>query len=190
MDTDKTFSTGDVAKYCNATTASVNNWIKNNKIKAYTTPGGQYRILLKDLIEFIKKNNMPVPNELKKYLQKGVLIIDDDHKIVEILQTLVKITDSDANIYVANDGYEGLMMAGDLKPNLIFLDLQLPEIDGFEVCEKIKTSAHGTDIKIIIISAFLGQDKFKDKLKECKADEIIEKPFVMERLKEKIRELL
>ena len=179
---EKTLSTGEVARLCHATTASVNNWIKNNKIKAYNTPGGQYRILIKDLLTFIKDNNMPIPGELKKYFGKKVLIIDDDPNTVEMLKDVVEMTRDDCEILIANDGYAGLIKAGEFAPDIIFLDIQLPKIDGFEVCEKIKSNASNKHTKIFILSAFVQNKEYQHKFNSCKADEVLGKPCEIKKL--------
>jgi len=179
---EKTLSTGEVARLCHATTASVNNWIKNNKIKAYNTPGGQYRILVKDLLAFIKDNNMPIPAELKKFFGKKVLIIDDDPNTVDMLKEVVEMTRDDCEIYIANDGYAGLIKAGETAPDIIFLDIQLPKIDGFEVCEKIKSNSANKNTKIFILSAFVQNKEYEAKFKQCKADEILAKPTEISKL--------
>ncbi len=177
MKSEVTFSTGDVAKFCNATIASVNNWIKAKKIKVYHTPGGQYRILLEDLIDFMKKNNMHLPDQLLKYLGKKVLIIDDDEDIVKLLSTMITEADSKCEIDSTDNGIDGLIKVGNFKPDLIFLDLLLPKMDGIEVCNKIKNNPLTRDTRIAIISSYIEDDEFKGKIKQIKADEIIPKPI-------------
>lgn len=183
-------STGEVATLCGATTASVNNWIKAHKLKAYNTPGGQYRILVKDLLDFIRNNNMPVPGPLAHYLGRKVLIIDDDPETVDMLSELVLQVKPEAAISVAMDGYDGLMKAGDIKPDLIFLDIQLPRIDGFEVCDKIKSNDGLRHTKVFIISAFFGNREFEIKKASSKADEFLTKPVEVPKLMDMVRTVL
>jgi two-component system, OmpR family, response regulator len=187
---EKAISTGEVARLCNATTASVNNWIKNNKITAYNTPGGQYRILIKDLLKFIRENNMPVPYELKKFFGKKVLIIDDDPETVDMLTEVAMMVREDLEILVANDGYDGLLKAGESKPDLIFLDINLPKLDGFEVCEKIKSNPSNQGSNIFIISAYVGNKEFTEKLDNCLADKIFTKPVEIAELKNDVETVL
>ena len=187
---EKAISTGEVARLCNATTASVNNWIKNKKIIAYNTPGGQYRILVKDLLKFIRENNMPVPYELKKFFGKKVLVIDDDPETVAMLSEVASMVREDSEILIAQDGYDGLLKAGETKPDLIFLDINLPKLDGFEVCDKIKSNEANKASVVFVISAYVGNKDFKDKFELCKADKIFAKPVDITELKGHVEAVL
>jgi excisionase family DNA binding protein len=62
-------TTGQVAKWCHVSRASVLNWIRNGKLKAYSTPGGHFRILASDLLPFLEAHGMPVDEELRQPLE-------------------------------------------------------------------------------------------------------------------------
>ena len=57
-------TTGDVMKYCHVSRSTVIKWIKLGKLKAYSHPGGQYRLTRDNLLEFLKANQMPIDDEL------------------------------------------------------------------------------------------------------------------------------
>ena len=61
----KSLSTGDIARYCQVTPATVVNWIKAEKLQVYTTPGGQYRMEVNDFVGFLETNKLPIPEELQ-----------------------------------------------------------------------------------------------------------------------------
>ena len=58
-------TTGEAAKYCHVSQATIVNWIKLGKLSAYSTPGGHYRILLTDFLLFLERHGMPVDPRLK-----------------------------------------------------------------------------------------------------------------------------
>lgn len=61
----RSLTTGEAARYCYVSQATIINWIKKGKLEAYTTPGGHYRILLSDFVSFLKTYRMPVDVTLK-----------------------------------------------------------------------------------------------------------------------------
>jgi two-component system OmpR family response regulator len=67
----------DVARYCGVTSVTVSRWIRGNKLRAYTTPGGHYRIRKQDFREFLKSNGLPVD---ERYFSGDTdLRSDDEH---------------------------------------------------------------------------------------------------------------
>ncbi|MFH1752915.1 MAG: response regulator [Candidatus Omnitrophota bacterium] len=83
-------------------------------------------------------------------MQKKILIIDDSKEDVDLLQKHLK--KMGFKVYISMTGQEGLQMTRKLKPDLILLDLILPDIDGFDVCDEIKKDDALKKIKVIIIS--------------------------------------
>jgi CheY-like chemotaxis protein len=71
----------------------------------------------------------------------------------------------------------------------MILDIMMPDIKGYEVCKRIKTDAETKDTKIIVLSAYLDEDKFR-KMKEYGADVCFSKPLPLPQLKEEIAKLL
>lgn len=103
--------------------------------------------------------------------QYGVLIVDDDIKLVQLLQTY--FSKEGYITYTAGNGLDALLAARERKPDIIVLDLMLPEIDGYEVCRKIRRDS---DVPIIMLTA---RDEESDRLVglEIGADDYVTKPF-------------
>ena len=89
----------------------------------------------------------------------------------------------------ANDGFEAGLQVIHLKPDLMILDIMMPDINGYEVCQKIKSNPETKDIKIIVLSAYLDDDAFKQ-MKENGADACFSKPLPLEQLKYEVAKLL
>jgi excisionase family DNA binding protein len=66
MGSTKPLTTGEVAKYCHVSQATILNWINKGKLKAYVTPGGHHRILLPDLLALLEAYGMPLDPELRR----------------------------------------------------------------------------------------------------------------------------
>ena len=110
-------------------------------------------------------------------MSKKILICDDEPHIRMLLeQTLEDLEDEGVELIVATNGQEGLDAILEHKPHLVFLDVMMPFLSGFEVCEKVKKEHGLSDIKIVLLTA-KGQDADREKGLAAGADEYITKPF-------------
>ena len=78
------FTTSEVARYCAVTNDGVLKWIKSGKLRAFSTPGGHYRISAEDFREFLQRYDMPIDESFFRGTkrQRTVLVVDDDHQVV------------------------------------------------------------------------------------------------------------
>jgi len=118
---------------------------------------------------------------------KTVLICDDEPLIREAIAYSVKKEGHQS--IMANDGGEALLFSMEKSPDLILLDVGMPVMTGFEVCEKLRAQPDGEKYKIVIITAF-GQATDIEKAERAGATRFISKPFSPRALQELIRELL
>lgn len=102
-----------------------------------------------------------------------VLIIEDDSVIVESLEILFELRSTEDIITSVAEGKKGVEFARTSLPDVIILDLGMPDIDGFEVLRQIRNFS---DVPIIILTAWHGE-KYKAKGLELGADDFITKPF-------------
>jgi two-component system alkaline phosphatase synthesis response regulator PhoP len=119
-------------------------------------------------------------------MKKKILIVDDDKNIVE----LVKLTLGDEyNYSEAYNGFEAIAKAKKEQPDLILLDIMMPEMDGYEVCQKLRSAPETKDILVAMLSA---KKEDHDVLEGIDVGAIayITKPFNPVELQEKIEELL
>ncbi|MBE9540799.1 MAG: response regulator, partial [Proteobacteria bacterium] len=86
-------------------------------------------------------------------------------------------------------GFEAGLKVKEFKPHLMILDIMMPGIKGDEVCKKIKSDSETENIKILILSAYLDEEKFKT-MEEYGADVCFSKPLQLPRLKEEVSRLL
>ena len=113
-----------------------------------------------------------------------ILVVEDDFDIQELLQNFLQ--EAGYEVAVANDGVEALSLFADQRYDLIVLDIMLPKIDGYGVCELIRKQS---DVPIIMLTALSGEE---DQIKglDLQVDDYITKPFSMPVLLRKIAAVL
>ena len=104
----------------------------------------------------------------------SVLIADDEPNILLSLQFLMKKTGYE--VRTAKDGEEALAEIVRAAPDLVLLDVMMPKIDGFSVCERIRANPEWNDVRIIMLTA-RGRDIEREKGLALGADDYITKPF-------------
>ena len=116
-----------------------------------------------------------------------ILVVDDEPPIREILK--FQLENAGYNVLCARDGGEGLHMVATDPPDLVLLDLMMPEMDGYEVCRRMKSDYGARHIPIIILTA---RSELEEKLKglENGANDYVTKPFSMSELLVRVKNVL
>jgi excisionase family DNA binding protein len=177
------------SKYCNVSSKTIINWVEAGHIKAYRTVGGHRRIKKSDLEIFMRNQGIPIPEEKEDTTRKKILVVDDDMIIVESIVQALEEDEFDYEVISASDGFEAGLQVNHFKPDLLILDIMMPDIKGYEVCRKIKSSEETRHTKIIVLSAYLDDEKFA-RMKENGADVCFSKPLPLHQLKEEVAKLL
>ncbi len=185
--TEKAFTTFEVAKICGAFHTTVINWVNKGKLKAHLTPGGHRRIALPDLVEFMNRFEMPIPSDLTRRVKK-ILIVEDDpavrRMLVRTLETLPEV-----ELQTCVSGLEALMAIGRDAPDLLVIDIRIPQVNGIEVCEVLKAGEQTKPIKIVAITGDALSAKAEGLL-ASHADAFFRKPLPTAELRARARELL
>ncbi len=120
-------------------------------------------------------------------MPKKILIVDDEPSIIVPVQFLMEQNGYD--VMVAFSGEEAMEIIAEKKVDLILLDIMLPVIDGFEVCQRVRENLQWNKIKIILLTA-LGSDANVEKGLALGANAYITKPFSNIEIVDKVKELL
>ena len=117
-----------------------------------------------------------------------ILVVDDEEKNLRSIKRIF-FDRTDFELQYADNGYEALRLAEEFAPDVILLDIMMPDMDGYEVCRQIKANAATAGIMVLFLS---GKARLDDRLKgyEVLADDYITKPFETEELLAKVRILL
>lgn len=119
-----------------------------------------------------------------------LLIVDDEPHIRMLLeQTLEDLEDEEVELLIASDGEQAQEIITREKPQLVFLDVMMPKMNGFEVCQKIKKDLAMDDVYIVLLTA-KGQEMDKEKGLALGANEYMTKPFDPDSIMEKAIQVL
>ena len=129
-----------------------------------------------------------IPTDALESGKRKVLIVDDD---VELVELMVDVFERDGRFDVrsANNGFDAGMLVKEFRPDLVVLDVMLPDINGKEVCQRVRSDGNLEAVKIICISGMVEQDKIAE-LRVAGADDFLNKPFPIEKLLERSCDLL
>ena len=178
------YTTHDISRLLQVNPRSVINWIEQNLLPSYRTPGGHRRVRRDDLLAFLRKHQIPTPASLVEGKFR-ILIVEDEEEVVTLLKTYLQ-RQGGYEVAAASNGINALIDVGRIKPDLLILDVMIPGVDGIEVCRRIKDdSANKT--AIIVIS---GNAESEKKVLQAGADVFMQKPVDLEKLNSEARRLL
>ena len=120
-------------------------------------------------------------------MSHSVLVVEDEPNIVLSLQFIMK--QAGFKVRVAEDGDKAIQEVARAVPDIVLLDIMLPKMDGFSVCETIKSDPRCQKVKIIMLSA-KSRDADREKALALGADDFVTKPFSTRDLGTRVRELL
>ncbi len=181
------FTTGEAAKICKVSQQTIIRCFDSGQLKGFRVPGSRFRRIPRDqLFAFMKDNG--IPTEALESGKRKVLIVDDDEELVELLSDTFE-RDGRFEIRTANNGFDAGMLVKEFRPDLVVLDVMLPDINGREVCVRVRSDKSLDEVKIVCISGMVEADKVAD-LKAAGANEFIQKPFAVDKLLERVCELL
>lgn len=123
-------------------------------------------------------------------MSRTILIVDDEAHLRTLLhQTLEELEDEGVELITANNGEEAIAAIESVKPNLVFLDVMMPKLSGFDVCERAKKTLGLTDVFIVLLTA-KGQEFDRQRGAAVGADLYMTKPFDPDTLLMKARDVL
>lgn len=157
---DETYLTpGQVAKLLMVSTAAVRVWAEKGEINALMTPGGHRRFLQSEVNRFATERDITLNETPQKKL--SVLIVDDDAQVANYLKKLLSKYPDVIDVEVASDGFDAGIKVRSLEPDVVLLDLMMPGLDGFGVCQRLKSSSVTSKIRVIAMTGYPSVNNLK-----------------------------
>jgi excisionase family DNA binding protein len=181
------FTTGEAAKICKVSQQTIIRCFDSGQLKGFRVPGSRFRRIPREQLYLFMRDN-GIPTDALESGKRKVLLVDDDEELVELISDVLE-RDGRFEVRTVNNGFDAGMMVKEYRPDLIVLDVMLPDINGKEVCQRVRTDKTTDEVKIICISGMVEEDKVGE-LRAAGADDFLHKPFEVERLVERMCELL
>ncbi|MBX3416316.1 MAG: response regulator [Pirellulaceae bacterium] len=182
MSSKTVFTTGEAAKICKVSQQTIIRCFDNGTLKGFRVPGSRFRRIPRDqLFAFMRDNG--IPTDALESGKRKLLIVDDDEALVELMSEVFQ-SDGRFDIKTANNGFDAGMLVKEFRPDLVILDVMLPDINGKEVCQRVRMDPTMESVRIICISGMVEQDKIQELL-AAGANDFMNKPFAVEKLLER-----
>ena len=160
--------------------SSVVKWVNDGKLPAFRTPGGHRRIRSSDLLRFLRGHGMFIPDELKGTALR-VVMVDDDRQLLTSMERGMRSHREEIELMTVQSGIEALVLVGAEQPDVLVLDVHMPEMDGLEVCARLKRSKKTQEINIVMMTGQF-EPALEAKCLEVGAQAVLPKPFTATRL--------
>jgi excisionase family DNA binding protein len=185
--TKRVFTTGEAAQVCKVSQQTIIRCFDSGRLHGFRVPGSKFRRIPRDeLMRFMKANGIPLT--ALEGERRRVLVVDDDPQILELFEDVLG-RDGRFEVRLASNGYDAGLLTENFRPHVILLDYMLPDINGNIVCDRVRKSERGEEVKIIVISGVVNREEISGLL-ESGADAFIKKPFDVDDLIERMAQLL
>lgn len=150
---------------------TVRLWASRGLLRSETTPGGHRRFREQDVADFIaRRREMQEPNRGPSRM----LIIDDDAEYARSLARMLALQAPSLHIEMAHDGFAAGIKCEALRPDIVTLDLHMPDMNGFEVCRLLRSMFGRERPRIVVLSGLLSEESQR-RLLEAGADACVSK---------------
>jgi excisionase family DNA binding protein len=163
---------GQAAKYLGMAQSTIRKWSDNGRLPAFYTPGGHRRYRRSDLDHFLERGGSAAPRRSEG--RRVILIVDDDERLREFVR--VNLEMEGYAVREASSAEEGLKALDDEPPDLILLDVMMPQVDGWEMLRRVQERPGVGAIPVIMFSGKDAEQSLKTATSRG-AQGFIGKPF-------------
>jgi excisionase family DNA binding protein len=161
-------TTRDAAVMLGVTVRTIQNWVDSGKLFAKITLGG-HRRLLRSEVEALMNQHLPQPNSSNQKDNQlptlvfdptlisatgplRVLVVEDSQPLLDLYKLRFSTFNFPHTLFTAEDGIEGLFKIGRYYPQLVLMDLRMPNMNGFQMLRSLQSMPEVTDVKFIVIT--------------------------------------
>jgi excisionase family DNA binding protein len=165
---------------------TVRLWASKGLLPSVTTPGGHRRFRAQDVESFVARYQ---PQQgLAEAPPSRILIIDDDAQFARYLTSMLHARAPGLSVEVAHDGFSAGVKCESMRPDVVTLDLQMPDMDGYEVCALLRGMFRNHTLRILALTAFASPENTQ-RIIAAGADACIAKSAPAEELLRELRVL-
>ncbi|MDW3681284.1 response regulator [Cupriavidus sp. CV2] len=152
------YSTKTAAELLGVSLRTVQLWVENGRLPAWKTDGGHRRIPADSVDRMVAdQRSQTAASTTAAAAPAGrafrVLLVEDDEHLLQIYRMALETLNPPVEILEATNGYDGLLLIGSSKPDLVILDLIMPGIDGFRLCRTINAQQEFAATRIVVVTS-------------------------------------
>jgi excisionase family DNA binding protein len=153
----KYFTSVEAAALFMVSAVTIREWARKGLLPSVSTAGGHRRFLLDSLREFARSHGIRIEDEPAQSAaeRQRVLLVDDDPIFIAYLREVVLASGAPVQIECAADGFQAGQLTEAFRPNLVALDINMPRVDGIELCRRLRASATTAKSRLVILSSSL-----------------------------------
>lgn len=164
----------DVAEMLMVSPVTIRQWAQKGRLEASHTPGGHRRFNLESVKRFAANNGIRLADNHESFLK--ILIVDDEQQVLAYLKDALEYHIDGVSIVTANDGFQAGKKLYTFRPDIVLLDLMMPGLDGFEVCQAIKTDPEIQSTRVIAMTGYYDDENI-NKILHQGAEHCFAKPL-------------
>ena len=146
------------AKLLGLSVGTIQSLVEKNELHAWKTQGGHRRISMPSIREYQRKHNMPVTAADLHRERLRVLVVDDDPVAREMLRDFTTRVEMPVDCTLMASGLEALIDIASIQPNVLIVDLNMPDVDGFEVLRKLRGNVQFDKMSCLAVSALTPEE--------------------------------
>jgi len=179
------YSAYQISRFLRASVNEANLLLDKGVIRSAANAKGIRRVSAEELIEYLEARSMSVPPDLASRKKPRFTIVDDNEEQLKLYTQIMGKYYPSAGIEIVESGDKAAEAVEKYLPDIVLLDVNLPGIDGYEVCDRIRSSSSAGETVIIIVTGIMVRE-IKNSALLRGANEIIFKPIDYDELKHKI----
>lgn len=164
----------EVAKLLMVEPASIRLIAESGELRSSRSPGGHRRFRYEDVRQYAIKNGLSLASAEND--KTRILIIDDDKRLADFLKELIESRSDKVQVMVVYNGFEAGLYAGTFLPQVVLLDLMMPGLNGFEVCERLMKDPSTKMTRVIAMTGYY-TDEVAERVIAAGAETCLSKPF-------------
>jgi excisionase family DNA binding protein len=156
----KYFTSMEAAALLMVSAVTIREWARKGLLPSVSTAGGHRRFLLDSLQEFAQAHGIRIEDEGTRSAAEPqrVLLVDDDPIFIAYLREVVLASREPVQIECASDGFQAGQLTEAFRPNLVALDINMPRVDGIELCRRLRANPTTATSRLVILSSALTED--------------------------------
>lgn len=168
-----------VANLLGVSPITIRKWAQKGMIAAHVTAGGHRRFYYSEVEQFARLQGMTL--HLGDSKARRILVVEDDRQFAMFIAEVISDMDRKLEVFVAYDGFDAGRQIQKFHPEIVLMDLMLPGMDGFSVCERLKQDPETRAMRVIAMTGYYSSENV-ERILSLGAETCLQKPFSAEDL--------